>query len=115
VLEDGLKQQLQVHARALLIRRHRTSAAKQAAVRVATALGGLIGGEAVRAVVELLGTGSEAREIVNALSAAERSGAAAADSDIVRATIDVADLINADGCPMVVVLDDAHDADASTL
>jgi tetratricopeptide (TPR) repeat protein len=115
VLEDALKRQLQVHARALLIRRHRTSAAKHAAVRVATSLSGLIGGEAIRAVVELLDTGSEAREIVTALSAAERSNAAVADSDIVRATIDLADLINANGCPMVVILDDAHDADASTL
>jgi tetratricopeptide (TPR) repeat protein len=115
VLEDSLRRQLRVHARALLVRRYRTSAAKQAAVRAATALGGLIGGEAVRALVELLGTGSEAREIVTALLAAEGNSSTAADSDIVRATIDVADLINADGSPMVVVLDDAHDADPSTL
>ena len=115
-LEDCLRHQLLVHARALLFRERRTAAAKRAAIRAATAIGGVIGIEAVNAVLELLGSVSEAREIAQALRAAARGGSdVPAEESVVRAALGVADLINAEGCAMVVVLDDAHDADATTL
>jgi tetratricopeptide (TPR) repeat protein len=116
VLEDSLRHQLRVHARGLLIRRQRKIAARQAALKAAVAIGELLGAGLARTLIELFGDARDTKEIIAALHAGA-SGHEGSDSEesLVRAVLEVTDLINADGLPMVVVVDDAHDAHPTTL
>ncbi len=116
VLDDSLRYQLRVHARGLLIRRQREIAAKQAAIKAAGAIGELLGAGLVRTLIELFGDARETKEIIAALhaGAGDHEGSYSEES-LVRAVLEVADLIDADGFPMVVVVDDAHDAHPATL
>jgi tetratricopeptide (TPR) repeat protein len=114
-LDTCLRYQLRLHARALLARQQRTVAAQRAAIKVATSIGGVIGIDALRALIELLKGLSEAKDLADELLVAAGRESELADEDLVQATIDVADLISAQGSPLVLALDDAHDADASTL
>lgn len=114
VLEDSLRHQLRVHARGLLIRRRRTVAARRAAVKMAGTIGQLLGVELARTLIELLGDARETKEIVAALRAGA-GGGGDSDEGLVRAVLEVANLIDAEGAPLVVVVDDAHDGHPTTL
>jgi tetratricopeptide (TPR) repeat protein len=116
VLEDSLRHQLRLHARGLLLRQQRTVTARRAAVKTASAIGQLFGLELVRTLIELFGDAREAKEIVAALRAGASDGwSSDSDQSLVRAVLEVADLINAEGASLVVVVDDAHDAHPTTL
>jgi tetratricopeptide (TPR) repeat protein len=115
VLEDSLRHQLCVHARGLLIRRQRTIATRQAAIKAAGPIGQLLGIGLVRTLIELFGDAREVKEIVAALHAGASGDGSNSEDSLVRAVLEVADLVNADGFPMVVVVDDAHDAHPTTL
>ncbi len=116
VLENSLRHQLCVHARGLLIRRQRKIAARQAAIKAAGAIGELLGAGLVRTLIELFGDVRETKEIITALhaGASDHEGSDSEES-VMLAVLEVADLIDADGFPMVVVVDDAHDAHPTML
>lgn len=115
VLDSALPRQLAAHARGLLAREHRTAAAKEALVQTASAIAPLLGVQALRAVIDALGKAREVREIVRSLESAAGRVEEDADERVVEAVLSLANLTNTYGMSMVVVVDDAHDADSTTL
>ena len=82
----------------------------------AIAIAPFLGVEIVKSIAEALYKVREVREIASALEkAAGRDAETDADETVIKATMALAELINANGMSMVVVIDDAHDADATTL
>lgn len=114
-LDSALPRQLRAHARGLLVREHRTKAAKDLLIKGATAIVPFIGAESVKSIIETLGQVAQAREIAIALQRIADRGDVEVDQNVVDAVVELAELVNADGIPMVIVIDDAHDADTTTL
>jgi hypothetical protein len=115
-IADSLRRQLRVHARGLLVHKQRTLAAREAAIRAASAIGQVIGLELVRTLIELFGDARETKKIAAALLAgANSSDRSETDEELVRAMVEVAHLIDAQGCPVVLAVDDGHDVDPTTL
>lgn len=113
-LDSALVRQIQRHARALLARREKSAQWTAAAQKAARLIGSLIGlgpiDELIRTIVDV----ADAKEIGDHL----RAGAAAESAvrlDVADTLETIAELINDAGRPLIFVLEDAHDADPTTL
>jgi tetratricopeptide (TPR) repeat protein len=115
VLEDGLRRQLRAHARGILLRDRRSAAVRRAATKAATAVGSLLGAEAVKGLIEITSDMREVKEIAQALTDAKIEDDLVSGKDVIDAVLKIARLLNAEGQPIVIILDDAHDADPLTL
>ena len=115
-LDAALRRQLRAHARALIVRERRTKAVRKAFAKAVLAITPLLGVSLVSDIAEALDTADDTREIAASIQSAAATGDDSnSDRQLVEAAIGLANLVNADGMSMVVVLDDAHDADATTL
>lgn len=113
-LDSALVRQVQRHARALLVRKERSARWTAAAQKAARLAGSLIGLGPVDELIKTLLDVIDVKEIADNL----RAGAAAESAvgvDLADTLEAIAELINEAGRPLVFVLEDAHDADPTTL
>lgn len=123
LLEAHLPRQLEAHARGLLLRSARSEGRRAALATAAKAIVGLLGVDAINNLLDLCGHYEELRDLANDLrserEASERNElfevSSWVDERTVSACIDIARLLAENEIPLIVAIEDAHDADSTLL
>jgi predicted ATPase len=123
LLEAHLSRQLEAHARGFLLRSARSEGRKAALATAAKAIVGLLGVDAINNILDLCGHYEELREVSNDLRRGRETSerkelfevSSWVDENTVSACIDIARLLAENEIPLIVAIEDAHDADPTLL
>jgi hypothetical protein len=123
MLEAHVPRQLEAHCRGLLLTAARSKGRRAAVKTGVKAIAGLVGIGVIDELLDLYGHYEELRDIANDLKANDQATHVSpqvgptetVNDQIVAAFVDIARLLSANAIPLVLAIEDAHDADATLL